>query len=219
MPILGTNPDQFFDAISDTGVKGAVISPNGRVEGNIKKSEALLNQYPELKKSYMGENGQIASLPHLEFLIHTGFYTIPGTFKFKDVLVYSNRNFLNFNTNEIDEASALFAGNAGDVSLSDATDDASNFGYNNQDRTLVALGNVNQPNLFVKSKNSFDFLVKIFVFFNFFIFWFVLKFEFFREGSECTIQSKPFSLYLRSLTGKFHFLNFVLFEFFFFSLF
>jgi hypothetical protein len=48
-PVFGDSPDDFFSEISNSGAKAAIISPNRRVNGNIKQSDVLLNQIGELK--------------------------------------------------------------------------------------------------------------------------------------------------------------------------
>lgn len=148
VPIRSDNPNDFFEALSDPSVKAVVISPNGRVNGNLKKSEVLNQKFKEMQGCYAGENVQLKDYPHVQFMIHTGFYTIPGMFKYKDVLLYANKNFLNFDLNNIDEQDELYEGQT----LSDATDVASTFGFNNPERNLLVLGNVNNPDLFVQSK-------------------------------------------------------------------
>lgn len=154
IPVVGDNSDSFFSALSESGVKGAVISPNGRVDGNLKKSEVLSNNIPELSNSYLGQSVKSSAYPSLDLIVQTGFYSIPGTFKYKDVLTYANPNFLNFNLNEIDESQTLYGGEYGTLSLSQVTDDASNFGFSNEERSFVVLGNINNPNLFVKCKHN-----------------------------------------------------------------
>lgn len=49
VPVTKEDPQAFFAALADKSVKGAVISPNRRVDGNLKQSEVLLNNIPELK--------------------------------------------------------------------------------------------------------------------------------------------------------------------------
>ena len=81
IPVLGQNSDSFFSALSENGVKGAIMSPNGRVDGNKKKSEVLANNIPELSKSYLGQTVSTKNYPNLSLIVQTGFYAIPGTFK------------------------------------------------------------------------------------------------------------------------------------------
>jgi hypothetical protein len=154
VPVVGNNSDSFFSALSEQGVKGAVISPNGRVDGNQKKSEVLSANIPELNSAYLGQSVNSSSYPELDLIVQTGFYSIPGTFKYKDVLTYANPNFLDFDLNQIDESQTLYGGDYGTLSLSEVTDDASNFGFTNAERSFVVLGNINNPNLFVKCKLS-----------------------------------------------------------------
>ena len=54
VPIIGENPGDFFGALSDSNVKGAIISPNRKTQGNQKQSEALLSQFPSLNQRMMG---------------------------------------------------------------------------------------------------------------------------------------------------------------------
>jgi acyl-CoA synthetase (AMP-forming)/AMP-acid ligase II len=50
VPIMSESPVDFFKAVSSSGAKGAIISPNRRVNGNQKISESILHELEELKK-------------------------------------------------------------------------------------------------------------------------------------------------------------------------
>jgi acyl-CoA synthetase (AMP-forming)/AMP-acid ligase II len=88
-PVFGDSPDDFFAEISNSGAKAAIISPNRRVDGNDKQSEVLLKQIGELtnrKASLLDHTGsplKLGNYPQLKFLIQTGFYNIPGVYKFR----------------------------------------------------------------------------------------------------------------------------------------
>ena len=49
VPIMSENPEDFFQAVGKSQAKAAIISPNRRVAGNLKQSEALANNFTELK--------------------------------------------------------------------------------------------------------------------------------------------------------------------------
>jgi hypothetical protein len=149
VPVTTSSSASFFSAVSESGVRGAIFSPNGRVDNNIKKSEVLSSNISELGTAYKGSRVRSSAYPKLDFLIQTGFYTIPGTFKFRDILTYANPNFLNFSLNEIDESQTLYSWN-GAVTLGQISDEAANFGYSNPESTIVTLGNINNPKLFAK---------------------------------------------------------------------
>lgn len=148
LPVQSEDPNDFFQALSDPSVKAAVISPNGRVQGNLKKSEVLQNRFSEMQQAHLGENVQLGDFPHVQFLVHTGFYSIPGMFKYKDVLLYANSNFLNFDLQQIDGQDELFEG----VRLTEASDSAEVLGHQNEGRNLLVLGNINNPQLFAQGK-------------------------------------------------------------------
>ena len=50
VPIISDTPKDFFKALTSSGAKGAMISPNKRVDGNLKQSEVLQNEIVELSK-------------------------------------------------------------------------------------------------------------------------------------------------------------------------
>lgn len=151
VPVTTQSSASFFSAVSEPGVRGAIFSPNGRVDNNIKKSEVLQHNISELQTAYKGSSVKSKAYPKLDYLIQTGFYSIPGTFKFRDVLTYANPNFVNFSLNDIDETQTLYSWN-GSVTLGQISDEAATFGYGNPTSTIVTLGNINNPKLFAKCK-------------------------------------------------------------------
>lgn len=48
VPVFSEDPADFFAALADAKVRGAIISPNRRVGSGQKQSEALLSQFTEL---------------------------------------------------------------------------------------------------------------------------------------------------------------------------
>lgn len=154
VPYIGDSVDGFLGAVEDSSAKAAIFSPNGRVEGNIKRAEAIQRELPELSLHYPGDPLTLGSFPALNALIQTGFYTIPGTLKFRDILVYANPFYRTKLLPQIDDSSLLFSGSTGDLSLGEATDLASSFTLKNAGRVIVVMGNPNSPSLFTKSKNK-----------------------------------------------------------------
>lgn len=88
-PVFGNDAQTFFTELSESGAKAAIISPNRRINGNLKQSEALLNGISELKTrkysllDHTGSPLKLRNFPQLRYLIQTGFYSVPGSYKFR----------------------------------------------------------------------------------------------------------------------------------------
>lgn len=90
VPVMSDNSNDFFKELKNKDVKAAIISPNKRVSGNLKQSEVLLHNIDELNKrnlfpdqDHRGSTLNLKDYPALKYIIHTGFYAIPGTYKFR----------------------------------------------------------------------------------------------------------------------------------------
>lgn len=91
-PIQDSSSKGVKEALSNA--KGCIVSPNGRVSDH-KKSQVIQNIIPEIENLQNGLPLNSAAFPNLRVLIQTGFYTIPGFIKYKDLLVYASNNFSN----------------------------------------------------------------------------------------------------------------------------
>lgn len=98
-----------------------------------------------------------SNFPSLRNVVHTGFNSVPGTTKFRQVLVYANPNF---QTNSISSghASPLFNYQNTDYSLDDISYANQAFRQNNgvsSDDVIVVIGDSNTPNTFAYGKNIY----------------------------------------------------------------
>lgn len=79
--------------IKESGIRGLIFSPNSKLEENT-YSNLLKQTIPELNDSFNnGSALKSSKFTKLEHLIHTGFYSIPGTLKYKQMLVYASKKF------------------------------------------------------------------------------------------------------------------------------
>lgn len=53
----------------------------------------LKSLVPEINSTHSGESLRSNKFSNLKWLIHTGFYSYPGTYKFRESLVYASKNF------------------------------------------------------------------------------------------------------------------------------
>jgi len=85
-----TNRDALHHALSSTGVKGVVFSPDTDCGNGETRHSLLQGLMPELAKTSLGEELNLADYPHLQNLIQTGHRGLPGVNRFKDVAVYTS---------------------------------------------------------------------------------------------------------------------------------
>ncbi|CAD8071412.1 unnamed protein product [Paramecium primaurelia] len=92
VPFRSNDPNEIEKTISIVNPKGIVFSPNQLI-GETKFIEILKNLVPETTQTQSGESLKSSKFTNLKWLIHTGFYSYPGTYKFRESLVYASRNF------------------------------------------------------------------------------------------------------------------------------
>ena len=71
-----------------------IISPNQKLESK-KKIEWLYDFLPHLERSNSNKKLQIKEMPNLKHVLQTGYYAKKGTMKFRDFLLYRDRNLSN----------------------------------------------------------------------------------------------------------------------------
>jgi len=57
---------------------------------------------------HRGATLNAAKFPNLKYLVHTGFYSHSGTYKFKETLVYASKNFNTLSLPRLDTSAPLF---------------------------------------------------------------------------------------------------------------
>lgn len=93
--------DAFNSALSDSGVRGLILSPGTEMEGTAgKREDCLLKQMPELKTHLPGNHLSISAFPHLRQIIQVGHTAIRGTIKFKDCMVYARPSLATYSLPE-----------------------------------------------------------------------------------------------------------------------
>ncbi|KAL4467248.1 hypothetical protein ABPG72_010055 [Tetrahymena utriculariae] len=91
VPIYAHSAEELEKALNDTKAKGLLLSPNSKA-GNSKYIEVVNKVIPELYNTGRGSTLK-TKFANLQHIIHTGFYTFPGTYKFRQIMVYASKNF------------------------------------------------------------------------------------------------------------------------------
>lgn len=91
VPLQSSSAEDLKKALKDSECKGVLFSANTKSDGK-KRSEVLNEVFPDLENSHSGSSLNSSEFPKLKHLVHVGFHTIPGTFKFRQLLVYANPN-------------------------------------------------------------------------------------------------------------------------------
>ena len=154
--VLSTVQDESATGLrsAQENAKGCILSPNGRVADQ-KKSHLVQSIIPEIENLQNGLPLNSAAFPHLRVLIQTGFYTIPGFLKYKDMLVYANNNF--WTGDKADgspQQRPMFDTGAGILSSQEAMEDAKAFMAENElttNDTLVVLSHPENSNTFARA--------------------------------------------------------------------
>ncbi|CAD8078850.1 unnamed protein product [Paramecium sonneborni] len=92
VPFRSNDPKEIEKTINLVNPKGIVFSPNQLI-GETKFIEILKTLVPETTQTQSGESLKSNKFTNLKWLIHTGFYSYPGTYKFRESLVYASKNF------------------------------------------------------------------------------------------------------------------------------
>jgi len=146
---------QLDEALKDTEAKGVLFSPNTKYGD--KKAEEILNEaIPGLKNIKQGDAVNLSSHPKLKHLVHVGFYSQPGTMKYRQLMVYGKQKFLtNKLSEEASEKDVLYYvkqdGKFNSYTQSDIHNKAEEFRkFNNigEDDALLVVGDSNTPSSF-----------------------------------------------------------------------
>ena len=81
--------DALDHAISSTGAKGLIFSPDTELTGDISRRQAVEHLMPELAKSYLGDEVKLGRYPHLEHVVQVGHQAMRGVNRFRDISVYA----------------------------------------------------------------------------------------------------------------------------------
>lgn len=84
----------YSDLIAKENPDLIILSPNQKFE-NKKKIEWLYEALPQLEQSSNHRRLNVQNVSNLKHIIHTGFYEKKGTIKFRDFLLYRDRNLSN----------------------------------------------------------------------------------------------------------------------------
>jgi hypothetical protein len=147
VPLLSSSGSDFQSALKDTDARGVILSANTK-SGGQKRSEVLYEAFPELENAYSGSPTSFSNYPKLKNVIHLGFHTLPGTIKYRQLLVYANKNFTTHSlpTDVPGNTPLYYAKNNGsykEYSLQDIESYADRFRSENgvnQDETIVVSG-------------------------------------------------------------------------------
>jgi len=147
VPLLSSSAEDFEKAIKETECRGVIFSPNLK-DGGKKRSEILYEVFPELETAYSGSPTTFSNYPKLKHLVHVGFNNLPGTIKYRQLLVYANPNFQTHRfSDDIDQSTPLLYAQSGgsyrEYKLKDINDFAENFRSQNevdQSSTIVISG-------------------------------------------------------------------------------
>ncbi|KAM3135404.1 hypothetical protein pb186bvf_012423 [Paramecium bursaria] len=91
VPFRANDAKSIEQAINTVNPQGIVFSPN-QVVGEQKFIEIIQNLIPEAKQASQGLPLK-SRFSNLRWLVHTGFYSYPGTYKFRESLTYASKNF------------------------------------------------------------------------------------------------------------------------------
>lgn len=131
VPLLSSTEQDFEKGLKDSDCKGVIFSANTK-SGGKRRSDVLNGVLPELESTYAGNPLSFSKYPSLKHLINVGFHTLPGTFKFRQLLVYANPNFSTYRiptdlTDNIPLYYAQTGGNYKEYTLRDIHEFAENF--------------------------------------------------------------------------------------------
>jgi len=147
VPLTSSSGADFQSALRDTDCTGVLFSANTKANGQ-KRSEVLYEAFPELENAYSGSATSFSNYPKLKHLIHVGFHTLPGTFKFRQLLVYANKNLTTYSLpTDLSSSLPLYyaksAGSYKEYTLGDINNFAEQFRSQNditKDDTIVVSG-------------------------------------------------------------------------------
>lgn len=94
---LGTDAKSQAEVLVRENPDLIIVSPNQKFESK-KKIEWLYEVLPQLEKSNSHKKLSLSGLPNLSHVVQTGFYEKKGTIKFRDFLLYRDRNLSNHET-------------------------------------------------------------------------------------------------------------------------
>lgn len=95
--------------IGDSQCTGILFSPNTKI-GETKYSEIIRKLVPETAKTNRGAEWKSSKYPKLRHIIHTGFYSQPGTIKYKQLLLYASKNYNTVKLPEFNASNPLLIG-------------------------------------------------------------------------------------------------------------
>eukprot|EP00825_Cyclidium_porcatum_P002656 TRINITY_DN11231_c0_g1_i3.p1 TRINITY_DN11231_c0_g1~~TRINITY_DN11231_c0_g1_i3.p1 ORF type:complete len:263 (+),score=39.01 TRINITY_DN11231_c0_g1_i3:160-948(+) len=90
--IQPANQQQLTDLLQNSNCKALIFSPNTLLNEK-KYSEVIANTIPELQQFGYGKEIKIKNFPNLKYIVHTGFYSQQGIYKFKEILTYASKNY------------------------------------------------------------------------------------------------------------------------------
>lgn len=153
VPLLTSSEQDLEKGLKDSDCKGVLFSANTK-SGGKRRADILNGVFPELESTYSGNPLSFSKYPNLKHLINVGFHTLPGTFKFRQLLVYANPNFTNYRipTDLADDVPLYYApGEGKEYTLRDINDFAEKFRSQNDVKeadTLAVSGSPCCPGTF-----------------------------------------------------------------------
>lgn len=155
VPIEAKDAGELENILKDTESRGLLVSPNGKIGNDKKYIDVVNDAIPSLAKAYNGQPLKHDKLPKLKHIIHTGFYSYPGTLKYRHILVYGNPNFLASGLPKTSDSSALFYVKKGSNyqsithgNLQQKVDEFRKQNSIDQNHTILVVGNTNTPSAF-----------------------------------------------------------------------
>lgn len=89
VPLQSSSGEDLKKALKESECRGVLFSANTKDEGK-RRSDILNQALPGLEDSYPGSSNSFSEYPKLKHLVHVGFHTIPGTIKYRQLLVYGS---------------------------------------------------------------------------------------------------------------------------------
>lgn len=83
VPIKPQSEQSLAQTINDSSIKGLLFSPYSKLDNETNYEQMVRKVVPEMDVLSKGSELNSSSFKNLKHLIHTGFYSINGTFKYK----------------------------------------------------------------------------------------------------------------------------------------
>ncbi|KRX08265.1 hypothetical protein PPERSA_01195 [Pseudocohnilembus persalinus] len=119
VPVYAQSQSELESLLSESQATGILYSPNSQL-GEEKYSQIISQAVPELESlGNYGKELKSDRFPNLKYVVHTGFYTQPGQYKYRDTLVYASKNFNTLSLPSFDSSAPFYNNGNNSYSIQD----------------------------------------------------------------------------------------------------